>query len=79
VFDSGVDILAQLKSVDDSIALKDMCCVFHTLGNISRQDCVKKNEFKEKDILSKCLEVSNTMVRGSITMKNNASYPSLLR
>lgn len=53
---SGIDILSQLSSVDDPIACKAMRRVFGALGSIAFEDCVTKNDFKEKDIVT-CLEV----------------------
>lgn len=57
VFDSGIDDLAQLRAADDTANFDTMDSVFTTLYTITRNNYATKNEFKDKNILSTCLEV----------------------
>jgi hypothetical protein len=53
LFDAGISVISQLKSVDGSIASITLLHVSCTFKNIH----VTKKCFQDKDILSKCLEV----------------------
>ena len=57
LFDTGIDIISQLKSVDGPKASSTLCRVFFTFSNIVSNDYVTKKYFQDNDILSKCLEV----------------------
>ena len=57
LFDTGIDIISQLKSVDDPKASSTLELVFETFFNIVSNDYVTKKNFQDNDILSKCLEV----------------------
>jgi hypothetical protein len=58
LFDAGIDVISQLKSVDDVYASYTLRHVFRSLYNIVWWDnYVIKKHFQDKDILSKCLEV----------------------
>ena len=53
LFDTGIYVISQLKSVDDINASNTLIHVFITFDSIN----VTKKYFQDKDILSKCLEV----------------------
>jgi hypothetical protein len=57
LFDTGIDIISQLKSVDGDIASGTLRDVFATIHNIVLNDYVTKKYFQDQSILSKCLEV----------------------
>jgi hypothetical protein len=57
IFDTGIDVISQLKSVDNSITSRILNQVFCTFNNIVFGNYVTKKYFQDKNILPKCLEV----------------------
>jgi hypothetical protein len=59
LFDTGIDVISQLKSVDGDVALETLEFVFGVLNNCTMllRNYVTTKYFRDKDILSKCLEV----------------------
>ncbi|OEU08143.1 hypothetical protein FRACYDRAFT_250371 [Fragilariopsis cylindrus CCMP1102] len=65
LFDTGIDVISQLKSVDGDVASEILEFVFETFFNVVSNDYVTKKNFQDNDILSKCLEVvAKRMMRG---------------
>ena len=60
LFDTGIDIISQLKSVDGSVASSTLCNVFVILLDIVSNDYVTKKYLQDNDILSECLLVFKT-------------------
>ena len=58
VFDTGIYIITHLKSVDDAHATTAFEEVFTTLYNLVDNENVNKKFFKDRNIISKCLDVS---------------------
>jgi hypothetical protein len=57
IFDTGIDIISQLKSVGGDIALETLEDVFYTFNSIISCDYVTKKHFQDKTFFSKCLDV----------------------
>mmetsp|Transcript_62871 Transcript_62871/g.70318 ORF Transcript_62871/g.70318 Transcript_62871/m.70318 type:complete len:275 (+) Transcript_62871:2-826(+) len=57
VFDTGIDIITLLKSIDGTIATETLQNVFITFSHIVENDDMSKEFFKDRNILSKCLDV----------------------
>jgi hypothetical protein len=60
LFDTGIDVISQLKSVDGDVASETIEFVFLVLNNSiasNNNNYVTKKYFQDKNILSKCLEV----------------------
>jgi hypothetical protein len=58
IFERGIDLMSQLKSVDNSIASEILEDVFFTFNHILYDNNhLTKKYFQDKNILSKCLEV----------------------
>jgi hypothetical protein len=57
IFDTGIDIISQLKSIDIPLASSALEPVFYTLHNIVYFNYVTKKYFQDKKIISNCLAV----------------------
>jgi len=59
IFDTGIDIITHLKSVDGAIAIATVTIqnVFRTFAHLVKNDIMTKKLFKDRNILSKCLDV----------------------
>ncbi|OEU18250.1 hypothetical protein FRACYDRAFT_236523 [Fragilariopsis cylindrus CCMP1102] len=59
LFDTGIDVISQLKSVDSDVASETLEFVFGVLDNCIKflRNFVTTKYFQDKDALSKCLEV----------------------
>ena len=57
LFDAGIDVISQLKSVDGSTAAKILLQVFSVLKYIILDNYISKEYFQDEKIFSKCLEV----------------------
>ncbi|OEU06746.1 hypothetical protein FRACYDRAFT_253515 [Fragilariopsis cylindrus CCMP1102] len=62
LFDTGIDVISQLKSVHGDVASEILELVFGALNNCIKfsRSYVTTKYFQDKDILSKCLEVFKT-------------------
>jgi len=57
VLNAGLKVLARIRSVDHPIAAETIANVFNTFYRITYHDYVTKDEFKQMDILTHCLDV----------------------
>jgi hypothetical protein len=57
IFDTGIDTMSQLKSVDGDIASEILEHVFCTSNNIVHANYITKKYFQDGNILSKCLDI----------------------
>jgi hypothetical protein len=57
IFDTGIDVISQLKSVGGDIASETLESVFYTFSDLLVENYITKKYFKDKNILSKYLEV----------------------
>ena len=89
LFDTGIDIISQLKSIDGGVASGTLGSVFGTLYNVVFCNYVTKKYLQDKDILSKYLEVfkkddgtwtcrSEIVMAGAITFINCCRSKKLL-
>jgi hypothetical protein len=87
-FDTGIDIISQLKSVDIPLASNALEQVFSSLHNIVLLNYVTKKYFQDKNIISKCLVVfkkddtwncrSEALMRTAIGFFRTCQFENLL-